>query len=102
MAEKKEVLKSTGKPILRNKDRSISTESTITISVQQLNKGKHTNIPTIIDGKRVSENEAIKHAIKHQHKHAYPAYDSVKEAVTAAKNRSDQLGKDYQKQQKKD
>lgn len=97
---KKETLKSTGKPIIKNKDKSISTEETITVSVSELNKGKHTNIPTIINGKRVSQHTAIGHAIQNQHKTKYPSYGSVSEAVSAAKARSNKLGRDYENQKK--
>ena len=102
MAEKKETLKSTGKPILKNKGGSISTERSITVQVEDLNKGRHTNIPTIVNGKQVSEREAIGHAVKNQAKNKYPHYASEKEAVGAAKERSKQLGKDYQAQKKQE
>ena len=98
--DKPETLKSTGKPIIKNKNGSISTERSITVQVQELNKGRHTNIPTIINGKQVSEREAIGHAVKNQAKNKYPNFGSEKEAVTAAKKRSEQLGKDYERQKR--
>ncbi len=100
MSEKKETLKSTGKPIIKNPGGSISTEESITVNVKDLNKGRATNIPTIVEGKRVPEKKAIEHAVKNQAKNKYPSFNSVPEAVKAAKARSNQLGKDYEAQKK--
>jgi len=94
------ILKSTGKPIIKNPDGSISTEETITVQVQDLNKNRYTNIPTIINGKRVSEKTAIQHATQNQKNNMYPHFNSLDEAVKSAKSRSAQLGKDYANQKK--
>ncbi len=45
----------TGKAQIRNADGSISTESTITIEAD----GRHVVLPTIMNGKRVSEDQAV-------------------------------------------
>jgi hypothetical protein len=92
------ILQSTGKPIISNPDNTISTEESITVNVPGLNQGKHTNIPTIINGKRVSPEEAIRIAIQNQMENPYPQFNSMQEAVAAAENRSNQLGTDYEQQ----
>jgi hypothetical protein len=45
----------TGKPILKNADGSVSTEKTITVTDDS---GKFYNIPTIINGKRLDSKQA--------------------------------------------
>lgn len=100
--DKKETLKSTGKPIIQNDDGTISTERSITVQHPQLNTGRATNIPTIVGGQQVSDREAIEAAIAQQSAgYMYPSYDTVDLAVAAAKSRSEQLGKDYQEQKRK-
>src|SRR3989304_5496773 len=44
------------RPRLKNKDGSFSTEETITIDQD----GKFYNIPTIVNGQRISEDEAVR------------------------------------------
>lgn len=79
-----------GRPILQNGDGSVSTERTITVQVDDLNGGKPTNIPTIWNGKPVSQDEAIANAVKSgQH---FTAFNTVDDAVSAAKTRSNALG----------
>ena len=66
------------RPVIKNKDGSSSTESSISVNID----GKEVLIPTIINGKRVSEREAIDHYEKtgeHMGK-----FDSVEEANAAA------------------
>lgn len=46
------------RPKVRNSDGSYSTVRTIGI---EIDGGRHVNIPTVIDGKVVSNEEAIKH-----------------------------------------
>ncbi len=50
----------TTRPIINNKDGSYSTERSITVGMD----GKFINIPTIIDGKEVTPDEAIEYARK--------------------------------------
>ena len=64
--------------VLKNPDGSISTESSISVSFDE---GVF-NIPTVIDGKRYSEEEAIEH-FKKTGRHL-GLFDSVKNATAAA------------------
>lgn len=80
----------TGRPIIRNDDGSISTERSITVTEKSLNNGRPTNIPTIWDGKQLSDAEAIDRAVKSGQK--FESFQTIDEAVKAAKARSDALG----------
>lgn len=82
----------TGKPIIKNADGSVSTERSITVEDGRLNGGKPTNIPTIWDGTEVSPDQAIERAAGSGQQ--FPSFNTVDEAVAAAKARSAQLGKD--------
>lgn len=72
------------KPRIQNPDGSFSTERTITVGLD----GKYYNVPTIVEGKQVSRDKAIK-AYNPEGK---PSYDTVDEAVAAAKKRSEKIG----------
>lgn len=90
---------------VKNPDGTKSTEYSITVEDPRLNDGKPTNIPTIwkVDGKIVrlvphgeapndtTQEAAISHAIKSGER--FPAYDTVDEAVAAAKTRSSAGGR---------
>ena len=77
----------TGKPMLKNEDGTVSTEETIT----ELVGGRWHNIPTIINGQRVSPEQAISALEAGKHK-SVGDYATVQEAVAAARARSDVLG----------
>jgi hypothetical protein len=79
-----------GRPILNNPDGTFSTEESITVEVDDLNGGRPTNIPSIWGGKRLSEREAIQQAISSGQK--FDSYDTIDQAVSAAKARSNSLG----------
>jgi hypothetical protein len=79
-----------GYPAIRNDDGIFSTRLTATVKDPALNGGKPTNIPTIWKGMRLEEPAAIAAAVESGQQ--FPAFKSVKEAVTAAKALSDQIG----------
>jgi hypothetical protein len=80
-----------GYPAIRNPDGSFSTRLTATVTADDLNAGKPTNIPTIWQGRKVSEKEAIRMAIESGQD--FPSFDSIDDAVTAAKNLSESIGR---------
>ena len=86
-----------GRPIIRNEDGTMSSERTITITHPMINNGKPTNIPTIYNKKEVNQDEAINiiinsKGIDPETGRRLNSYDTLDEAVTAAKARSEQLG----------
>lgn len=70
-------------PVIRNPDGSISTEKTITVGFDD----RFYNIPTIVGGKQLSEEEAIS-AYRSGKSKASGSFSSIPEAVSAAKARS--------------
>ncbi|MGC4097750.1 MAG: hypothetical protein QM706_11595 [Nitrospira sp.] len=93
-----------GRPILQNSKGDVMTERTITIrGIAEINGGGITNIPTVFNGKVVSDEEAIE--IMRKSKGVDPEtgqqmrrYWSVKDAEIAARERSARLGRDYGRQ----
>lgn len=79
------------RPILENPDGSFSTEETITIYVEVGGKHKWVNIPTIVGGKRVGEEQAVKLFEAGSNK-AVGEYDTLEAAEAAARDRSQQIG----------
>lgn len=79
-----------GYPAILNPDGSYSTRLTSTVEVEELNGGKPTNIPTIWRGKKLDPDAAIREAIKSGKQ--FPSFNSVDEAVEAAKALSDSIG----------
>lgn len=79
-----------GFPARRNADGSYSTEVSITVTDPKLNNGKPTNIPSLWGGKEVDEQTAVANALKTGK--TYTAFNSIDEAVTAAKQRSNAGG----------
>ena len=76
------------RPLLQNPDGSQSSEYTITVE----NQGRHFNIPSIVGGKYVSNEEAIEHAKKQAQKGwIYPNFATEEEALEAAPARSDSI-----------
>jgi soluble lytic murein transglycosylase-like protein len=82
-------LPGTTKPI-QNADGTVTTERSITITDPRINGGKPTNIPTVWGGQIVSDEQAIKNAV--QSRTLYPSYPTIDAAVSAAKQRSNDLG----------
>lgn len=85
----------TGRPVLRNADGSYATMEQITVTEPGINGGKPTNIPSIWDGKRVDEGEAIRRASAAIAKGEkvgtfvdFRPYDTIEAAVAAAKAES--------------
>lgn len=79
-----------GSPALRNADGSVSTMLTATVTTDELNGGRPTNIPTVWSGKQLTEREAIDKALESGR--TFPAFGSIDEAVNAAKNASREKG----------
>lgn len=90
---------STGRPMLRNKDGSVSTEESITVTDPRLNSGQPTNIPSIWGGRRLREGAAVQEAVRSGQK--FKGYKSIDEAVKAAKARSAALGRELEAQRRK-
>lgn len=77
--------------MVKNSDGSISTERSITIEED----GEYINIPTVIKGKIVSDEEAIKHY--HQTDEHLGKYLTKKEALKAAEDIHKKQEKRYTK-----
>jgi hypothetical protein len=75
---------------ITNPDGTTSSERTISVEVDGLNGGKITVIPTIVEGRQLSNQEAIRAAV--QSGLRYPSFDSHKEADAFAARRSQQGG----------
>jgi hypothetical protein len=87
-----DALPSTGKQILNNADGSHSTERTITVEMD----GRHFLIPTIVGGKQRTADEAIQLMRSGKNK-PVGDFGSASEAETAAKARSQALGREIQR-----
>ena len=79
------------RPILTNADKTFSTEQTITIDVGEGENVKYVNIPTIVDGKKRPDNEAIDLYYSGKNK-SVGDFNTVEEAVSAAQKRSQKIG----------
>ena len=79
------------RPVVPNADGSHSSELSITIDGTPLNDGQPTNIPTMWDGKQLSDDEAIARAI--QSGWQFPAFRTIEDAVKAAGERTEGLGR---------
>jgi len=77
----------TGRKVLNNADGSFSTEETITVEYD----GRYFNIPTIFDGKRLDEETARALFLTGANK-PVGVFNSLEEAVSSAKQRSNMLG----------
>lgn len=88
---------SEGRPVYTTPDGNYITERTITVTTPDINGGKPTNIPTVYDGKIVSQEEAIHRVVQAggfdpiTHR-ALDGYSSIEEAVKAAQERTHSLG----------
>lgn len=78
------------RPMLRNPDGSVSTEESLTITDPRINSGRPTNIPSIWNGQRFDEDQAVMQALNSGQ--SFSAFNSIEEAVNAARQRSDMLG----------
>lgn len=87
----------TNRPILENEDGSFSTEETTTL--QDPLTQKWINIPTIVNGKRHSEEEALDLYMQGINK-AVGRFDTLEEAVSSAEQRTMDIGKVRQKDRK--
>lgn len=77
-----------GRPRIKNPDGSFSTEKTIGIEAD----GKYFNIPTIVNGQQLSEQEAIA-AFRAGRNQPVGVFDSQQEADAAARNRTAEIGR---------
>jgi len=92
------VVPSTGRPLIQNEDGSVSSELSITITDPRINKGKPTNIPSIWDGEKLSDEEAIERAISSGKK--FESFKTIEDAVEAAVKRSKKLDEEISKGKK--
>ena len=83
----------TKKKRIVNPDKSVSTEKTITVKFDKF----FFNIPTIVNGKQLKEDEAVKIALKNKLK-GLKRFASQEEAVKAAKKRSADIGREIEQQ----
>ena len=74
------------KPIIKGFDKTFSTEKTITIGQDN----KFFNIPTIINGKEISKEKAIKHF--QETGENVGRFNTLDEAISSAKRRSERIG----------
>ena len=77
----------TQRPAINNPDGSISTEKTITIEID----GKHYLIPTIVDGKQLTPDQAVMATMAGKN-NPVGEFNSAVEAEVAARLRSSQIG----------
>jgi len=79
------------KKYVKNDDGSISTVFSMTVNHPWINNGMPTNIPSVYDGKKVDEREAVFRAAMSDG--AWPAYDDIESAVKDAKKESEIMDK---------
>lgn len=87
------------RPILQGPSGKGATEESITVTHPRLNGGLPTNIPSIWNGQRPPgqfgtsqfEDWAVEQAIRSGTK--FPTFNSIDEATSAAKMRSDEIGR---------
>ena len=80
------------RPILENSDGSFSTEETVTFD----SGGRFYNVPTIVNGTRRSEAEAIR-LWENGQNHEVGNFGSLNAAVSAARQRSNRIGRARQR-----
>ncbi len=83
-----------GGPVIQNPDGSSSSERTMGIQHEEINGGRETLIPTIVDGVQLDPEEAIQHALEvvrsgGRFKHSF---DSIEKANEFARQRSNRGG----------
>ncbi len=84
------------RPRVQNEDGSVSSELSITVTDPAINEGKPTNIPSMFEGVKRPQEEAIRRIVEAGGKdpetgRELPAFDTIEEAVAAAQERSDSL-----------
>lgn len=72
--------------VVRNEDGSTSSELTITINSSQLNDGRYTVIPTLVEGRKLSTEDAVRFAIRSGLR--FPAFDTLEDADQFTMERS--------------
>lgn len=85
-----------GRPVFKNQSGDFVTERSITITDPRINQGQPTNIPTVMGGRFLSEEEAISSIVNAGGKdpitgRQLQGFQSIDEAVSAAKARSSNL-----------
>jgi hypothetical protein len=85
---------------MKDADGNIATEKTVTVTDKRINDGRPTNIPTIFNGNFFTEKEAIEviarnNGVDPDTGHKLKGYYSINDAVIAARERSNRLGKEY-------
>ena len=88
VSEAPQVHPQTGKPVIQNADGTISTERTITIT--DVN-GQYVNIPTVINGRQLSNESAAKAYQRGKNPPVGGPFTTLEQAVTSAKERSASL-----------
>ena len=78
------------RPIIKNKDQTYSTEQTITVDINKDGKTKWINLPTIIDGKKVPDAEAIDLYFQGKNK-SVGDFETMDQAVSSAKKRTEKI-----------
>ena len=86
-----------GRPVYKDRNGEYVTEKTVTITDDRINGGKPTNIPTVYNGKILSEDEAADLVVKSGGKdpitgRVLESFNSIEEAVKSAQSRSYGLG----------
>jgi hypothetical protein len=74
------------------------TERSITVTDDRINQGRPTNVPTVYDGREVTEEEAIRRVIQAEGKDPVTGrqlrgYSTIEEAIEDAEARSQELGR---------
>ncbi len=87
-----------GRPVYQTPEGDYITERTITVTEEGINKGKPTNIPTVYNGRIVSDEEAISIIIETKGVDPItgkklPSFSTIDEAVKYAESRTEGLGK---------
>ena len=79
------------RPRIENPDGTFSTEETITIDMEVGGKTRFFNIPTIVDGKRQTEDDAVRLFEEGKNK-AVGEFDTLDEALSVARQRTEAIG----------
>jgi hypothetical protein len=87
-----------GRKVVPNEDGSVSTEISVTVQDPRLNNGLWTNIPSMFNGRRVSDDEAVEIILRNGGKdpetgRVLSGFQSFSEAIKAAEERSESLGR---------
>lgn len=86
-----QVLTHDGYPAIQNADGTVSTELGITVESEDLNGGRPTNIPSIWQGAKQTQDKAIELALESGR--TFEAFDTIDQAVAASKAHSADLGR---------